>query len=110
MDFIVRKVTVICTTAVSQDVSVDRWPADKLIRWTQITGVGRSGPATTIEVGLKRSREFYCFRGAVPAAANCSVDMPGLVTASGEFRPTARFKGATVGDTLELNCAGVIED
>jgi len=110
MEFIVRKVTAICTSAALQDVSVDRWPADKCICWTQISGVSRSGPATTIEVGLKRSREFYCFRGAVPAVSNCSVDMPGLVTASGEFRPTARFRGATLGETLELNCAGVIED
>jgi len=110
MEFIVRKVTAICTNVVSQDVSVDRWPAEQVIRWTQISGVIRSAATATIEVGVKRSREFYCFRAAGVDAADRTVRMHGVVQVPGEFRPTARFKGAALGDELELNCAGVIED
>jgi len=110
MIHIIRKMTVLCTSIVSQDVSIDAWPNEKTILWDQISGVNRTGATTTIEIGLKRGDEFYGFRAANAAAANQSVETYMGVHAPGDFRPTARFLVAAVGDMLELNCAGHIID
>jgi len=110
MNFIIRREVHVCTDVVLQDVSVDRWPAHVRIRWEQISGVNRTSATTTIEVGVKRDAEIYGFRSGPAVALNRSVRMHGELFLSGEYRPTARFRGATLGDMLELNCAGVIID
>jgi len=110
MDFIIRREVSVCTNDVVQDVSVDRWPADARIRWEQISGVNRTSATTTIEVGVKRDVELYGFRSGGAAAVDRAVRMHGELFLSGDYRPTARFRGATLGDILELTCAGVLLD
>lgn len=108
LNHIIRRVVNVCTNDVAQDVSLDKWPANTKIRWEQISGVNRSSATTTIEVGVKRDAEFYCFRTAGAAVADRSSRMHGELYLTGDYRPTARFRGAVLGDLLELNCAGVI--
>jgi len=101
--------TVVCTNATVQDVSIDVWDRGANVRWRQVCGIDRDNAPTTLEVGLKRGREYYPFRAATPAAAARSVRLLGQVLAPGNFVPTARFYGATLGDTLELHVAGEVE-
>jgi len=105
---IVRKMQALCTSIVTQDVSIDAWPADVCVHWEQISGVNRTGATTTIEVGLKRVGEFYSFRSGAAVAADRSVRLLGDLHAPGDFRPTARFLVAAVGDMLELTCSGML--
>lgn len=107
---IIRKMQALCTSDVTQDVSIDTWPADVHIHWEQISGINRGGATTTIEVGLKRGSEFYSFRAGNAGDADRSVRLLGDLNAPGDFRPTARFLVAAVGDMLELTCAGYISE
>jgi len=110
MEYIIRSMQAICTNATVQDVSIDAWPYDVVATWREVTGIDRDSAPTTIEVGVKRSREFYPFRAATPGAAARSVRLHGCFSAPGDFQPTARFYGATLGDMLELYVAGEIVD
>jgi len=106
---IIRSMTVVCTNNTVQDVSIDVWDRGANVRWRQVCGIDRDNAPTTIEVGVKRGREFYTFRAATPAAAARSVRLLGEFVCSGDFVPTARFYAATLGDTLELYVAGEVE-
>lgn len=105
---IIRSMSKVCSNTTYQDVSLDTWPPDVVIRWTQIAGIDDSSAPTAIQVGLKRSSFFYPFRGAAPGAADRSVGIRGTVKAPGDFVPCARFLGASSGDVLQLYVAGEI--
>ena len=99
---IVRRVMNLCTSIVSQDVSLDVAAFPGVYTWHEITGVNRTNATTTIEIGLKRGREFYAYRCANAVAADRSVRLQTHIVAPEGFVPCARFKVAVAGDELEL--------
>ena len=99
---IIDRVMVICTSAVVQDVVLNKLVQGETYTWHKITGIDRDTRVTTIEVGLKYGGEFFAYRCAGTADPDRSVGIPGRVVAPGEFVPCARFKVARVGDRLEL--------
>lgn len=106
---ILRAKHTVCTSTVQQDVSLDAFNPGCCIRWKQITGIDEDAATTLIQVGWKRNDEFFPFRGAVTAAAGRSVRLFGDVRLPPEYRPTARFFGATLGDDLAVYAAGEME-
>jgi len=107
---IVRRVMNLCTSIVSQDVALDVANPNGDYTWWQISGINRTGVTTTIEVGLKRGNEFYCFRAGAAAAVDRSIRVFGEACAPPGFVPCARFKVAAVGDELELVVSGCVGD
>ena len=105
---VIRSMTALCTNATVQDVSIDEWNNNVNMIWREVTGIDRSNAPTLLEVGVKRGGNFYPFRSNTPGAAGRSVRLHGQFTAPGQFCPTARFWGATLGDTLELYVAGEV--
>jgi len=106
---IIRSMIEVCTNATVQDVSLDEWAAGTMVRWRNIAAIDRDNAPTTLEVGVKRGRQFFPFRAETPGAAARSVRLHGAFLAPGQYRPTARFYGATLGDSLELYVSGEVE-
>jgi len=107
---VIRSMRAVCDDATVQDVSIDEWGTYATLRWTQIMGMDRTNVTTLTEVGLKRSSQFYPFRAATPAAAGRSIQCSGEILAPGDFAPTVRFRGATLGDALEVYVAGEVQE
>lgn len=105
---IVRSMSGVCSDTTSQDLVLDTRDPQEQIRWTQIVGIERTNAPTTLEVGLRRSRQFYILNAETPGAAARCIKMDGEVVAPGDFVPCARFLGATSGNVLELYAAGVV--
>jgi len=103
---IVDRVRTICTSAVTQDVTLNKPTQGWVYEWRRIVGVNRTGATDTIEVGVKNVGEFYCFESAAAGAVNLAVATDSNTPAPGEFVPCARFNGATLGDVLELVVCG----
>jgi len=109
LDPIISRRDVVCTNATVQDVRLDVWEHAKCIRWKQISATDESSSVTLCQVGWSRGTVFYMFRGAQIAALGRSVRLFGDVILPGEYVPTARYYGATLGDTLVLTAAGELE-
>lgn len=105
---IVRRLTNVCTTIVSQDVSIDAWPSQRLVCWQHIVAANLTTAGTRIEILLKRGSRDYLLHRAVAPNVNTSVEIGGLFVVPGDFRVVGRFLGAAVGDTLELYAYGVV--
>ena len=99
----------VCTNATVQDVRLDVWEHSEHIRWKQVSGIDETSAATLCQVGWSRGEQFFPFRGGNLAALGRSIRLFGDVCLPGEYVPTARFYGATLGDTLILTAAGEIE-
>ena len=108
---IVRRLTVLCTNATSQDVAIDAWPSASLVRWQRIVARDLGNVCTRIELLLKRGSRDYLLTSVVAAAVHTSVAVDGPLLAPGDFRVVARFVGATLTNTLELYAYGeVVEE
>lgn len=105
---IIRRLTVLCNTIVSQDVIIDAWPSQRLVLWQHIVAGNLTTAGTRIEILLRRGSREYLLHRAVAPNANTSVEVSGLFLAPGDFRVVGRFLGAAVGDTLELYAYGVV--
>jgi len=103
------KKTMLCTSIVMNEIQLDRFGEGQRIRWKMLSGTNDTGATTTIEVGWKRGREWYPFRGGAAAAANRCIRLFGDVCLPSEFIPAARFYVAAVGDVLVLTAAGEVE-
>lgn len=103
---IIDRVQVICATGVIDDVVLDKLVLGEPYTWHEIAGVNRTGGTTTIEIGLKHGGEFFAYRSLAPAAANRIIRLQTHIMGPGDFVPCARFRGAGIGDTLELTVNG----
>lgn len=108
---IVRRLTVLCTDATSQDVVIDAWPAEVKVRWQRITARDLGNVCTRIEILFKRGSRDYMLQSTVAAVVHTAVSVDGPIFVPGDFRVCARFVGATLANTLELYAFGdVIDD
>lgn len=108
MILIIRSLMELCINTTVQDVALDTRSERERICWTQIVGVDRDNAPATLEVGLKRGRQFVPCNADTPAAAARCIRMQGTVRGSGDWVPCARFYGATAADDLELYAAGYV--
>ena len=98
----------ICTNATVQDVSLDSIENDFPVTWRHIAGINETTANTLTQIGWKRGRTFYPIHGAAPAALGRDVRIMSAATVPGNFKPTARFYGATAGDSLVLVAIGEV--
>ena len=105
-DIIVRSMSQICTNAVSEDVRLDAWPSDLLVRWDRVVMRDLQTANTRMEILLVRGGETYYLASGLPGAVGYTFPLVGPVYAPGDFRLVGRFVGATAGDTLELFAYG----
>lgn len=107
---IVRRLTVLCVNATSQDVVIDAWPSEKMIRWSRMVARDLDNVCTRIEILLKRGSRDYLLNSGVAAVVHTALVMDTPIVAPGDFRVAARFVGATLTDTLELYAFGDVVD
>ena len=99
---VIGEQTDICTNTTVQDVSLDMWGTPTHVTWTNISGIDEDSAATLIQVGWLRGGAFYPFQGGPAVAAGNTVRLFTETCLPGEYRPTARFFGATLGDRLSV--------
>ena len=109
MKGIMRSLDAVCTNATVQDVSIDVWDNNVPVRWKLLAGIDANNAVTVVQVGWRRGREFYPFYGFPAGLAGYCYPVAIDVMLPGEFQPTARFYGATLGDMLSVYAAGEVD-
>jgi len=107
---IVRRLTEVCLNATTQDVTLDAWPSERVIRWQRIVARDLGNVCTRIELLFKRGSREYLLNSAVAAVVQTAIFVEGPIFAPGDFRVVARFVGATLANTLELYAFGDVVD
>ena len=106
---IVRSLSKLCASATVDELFLDPWPYEVNIRWTSIVARNPDSKSNKIALGLLQGTDFYVLSYGGVGTAGYTFEHKADVTAPGNFRPGARFYGATVGDELEVYCYGVLE-
>jgi len=108
---IVRHLTEVCVNATTQDVALDTWPSERVVRWQRLVARDLGNVCTRIELLFKRGSREYLLNSAVAAVVQTAIFVEGPIFAPGDFRVVARFVGATPTNTLELYAYGeVVEE
>lgn len=107
---IVRRLTELCVNATTQDVALDTWPSERIVRWQRLVARDLGNVCTRIELLFKRGSREYLLISGVAAVVQTAIVVDGPIVAPGDFRVVARFVGATLTDTLELYAYGDVVD
>ena len=107
---IIRSLSKVCDNATTDELFLDTWPSEVNIVWRRISARDYTNSPTRVEVSLKRGNDYYILNAAAQGAAARDVRTAEEFAAPGDFRPGARFWGATSGDVLEIYCYGEIQE
>lgn len=105
---VVRSLSGEGSSATYDEIFLDDYPADVVIRWQRIVARNVDSRGTLIEITARQGSTDYLLHAERQTGANAPINVGLSAPLPGNFRIGARFIGASAGDKLQFYAFGEI--
>lgn len=105
---VVRSLSGEGSSATYDELFLDAYPADVVIRWQRLVARNVDSRGTLNEITARQGSTDYLLHAERQSGSNAPINVSPSVSLPGNFRIGVRFTGASAGDKLQFYAFGEI--